>query len=96
VSRILAIVRTWIEKFWYDFQTDCPNLAIATNEWLDEIVNDPESGGVDGDTMEVTGTAKVALRLKTTLDQMLNPREGRAFLKERSMTSVRSIFVCNP
>jgi hypothetical protein len=52
----------WIEKYRYDFQKDCPELADKTVAWLESIMRDPQSGG-SSDPEALTGTAKVAQTL---------------------------------
>lgn len=74
-ERVFSLLKLWIEKYWYDFWKDCPQLSDETLSWLGSIVNDPAAGGGPNVAPEaLTNTAKVANSLKEKLLQYLqNP-----------------------
>eukprot|EP01127_Copromyxa_protea_P023863 TRINITY_DN9150_c0_g1_i1.p1 TRINITY_DN9150_c0_g1~~TRINITY_DN9150_c0_g1_i1.p1 ORF type:complete len:1039 (-),score=209.18 TRINITY_DN9150_c0_g1_i1:65-3181(-) len=42
--RIFNVLKHWIEKFWFDFVKDCPELSVRLHEWLDELIENPDLG----------------------------------------------------
>eukprot|EP01127_Copromyxa_protea_P000196 TRINITY_DN10185_c0_g1_i1.p1 TRINITY_DN10185_c0_g1~~TRINITY_DN10185_c0_g1_i1.p1 ORF type:complete len:1047 (-),score=228.31 TRINITY_DN10185_c0_g1_i1:56-2896(-) len=64
--RVFNVLKQWIEKFWYDFVKDCPELSSRVYTWLDEKIADPEVIQVGAD--------KIASTLKAKLDAALDPR----------------------
>ena len=57
------VLKQWIERYWYDFDKDNPELGQRTNAYLEEVINDPN---VD------TGSIKVAKGVKEKLDRKVS------------------------
>lgn len=69
------MLKLWVEKYWYDFWKDCPQLGEETLAWLKSIMNDPAAGGGPDKTPDtLAGTAKVACTLHDKICQLMtNP-----------------------
>lgn len=77
-SRVFNILKIWIEKFWLDFNKDCPALGEETLAWFRSIMLDPSAGGgPDLSPEKFTGSAKVAASLHDKLSTKLqNPNSA--------------------
>jgi hypothetical protein len=32
------VVKIWVEKYWFNFEKDCPEISDVTIDWLDSII----------------------------------------------------------
>eukprot|EP01126_Amoeba_proteus_P066132 TRINITY_DN9517_c0_g2_i1.p1 TRINITY_DN9517_c0_g2~~TRINITY_DN9517_c0_g2_i1.p1 ORF type:complete len:269 (-),score=44.19 TRINITY_DN9517_c0_g2_i1:91-897(-) len=96
--RVFNVLKIWVDKFWYDFVKDCPQLSELVVSWLDSIINDPNAGGgAHVVPTDFTTGAKVAHSIKTKLLGQLNlPSHRRrpiqtAVEEERRVLTIKDI-----
>lgn len=75
--RVFNVIKLWIERYWEDFQTDCPLLSDRTSAFLDEVIST-----ADANNRKVASSVKEMLERKLAMPKESPARDLRSTTRD--------------